>query len=79
MVEELKAKGIGLKEMAILVRKKKYISLIADYFDKHTPYKIVLDEAFQLDSSSTVQMLICALCVFSQPEDKISKVQLVIW
>ena len=77
-VEELKAKGIGLKEMAILVRKKKYIPLIADYFDKHTPYKIVSDEAFQLDSSSTVQMLICALRVLSQPEDKISKVQLAI-
>ncbi len=77
-VEELKAKGIGLKEMAILVRKKKYIPLIADYFDKYTPYKIVSDEAFQLDSSSTVQMLICALRVLSQPEDKISKVQLAI-
>lgn len=38
--------GIQLKDIAILVRKNKTIPLVADYFDKNTPYKIVSDEAF---------------------------------
>ena len=43
-------KGIQTKDIAILVRKNKTIPAIADYFDKHTPYRIVSDEAFRLDA-----------------------------
>ena len=71
-VERLAASGIQLNEMAILVRKNRSIPDIAAYFDEHTPYRIVSDEAFQLNASLAVNMLIDGLRYLSSPDDRIA-------
>ncbi len=53
------------------------IPLIADYFDKHTPYRIVSDEAFRLDASLAICMMMDALRYLNEPENRIAKAQLV--
>ncbi|MBQ8520942.1 MAG: UvrD-helicase domain-containing protein, partial [Bacteroides sp.] len=75
-VDRLVAHGVKLNDMAILIRKNRMIPLIADYFDKHTSYRIVSDEAFRLDASLAVCMLIDALRCLSTPDDRIAKAQL---
>lgn len=75
-VESLVAKGIRLKDIAILVRWNRNIPQIADYFDKHTTYKIVSDEAFRLDASLAVCMIMDGLRYLSDPENRIAKAQL---
>ncbi|MDL2291929.1 UvrD-helicase domain-containing protein, partial [Bacteroides sp. OttesenSCG-928-F21] len=60
-VERLQQNGIRLNDIAILVRKNKNIPLIADYFDKEMQLKIVSDEAFRMNASLAVNMMINAL------------------
>ena len=76
-VERLLASGVKLNDMAILVRKNKNIPQIADYFDKTLKYKIVSDEAFRLDASLAVCMLIDALRYLSDPENLIARASLI--
>ena len=75
-VERLKEAGVRLTDIAILIRKNRMIPLIADYFDKHTPYRIVSDEAFRLDASLAICMLMDALRLLSEPDNRIAKAQL---
>lgn len=75
-VQALIAQGIAPKDIAILVRKNRSIPLIADYFDKHTPYKVVSDEAFRLDASLAIGMIMDGLRYLSQPDNQIAKAQL---
>ena len=75
-VEAMIQQGIRLNDMAILVRKNNQIPLIADYFDKHTPYQVVSDEAFRLDASLVICMLMDALRYLINPENGIAKAQL---
>ena len=77
-VERLTAAGIQLNEMAILVRKNRSIPDIAAYFDEHTPYHIVSDEAFQLNASLAVNMLIDGLRYLSSPDDRIALARLAV-
>ena len=75
-VNTLLGKGVKQNEMAILIRKNKTIPLIANYFDRHTPYRIVSDEAFRLDASLAICMLMDALRFLNEPDNKIAKAQL---
>lgn len=75
-VNTLLGKGVKQNEMAILIRKNKTIPLIANYFDRHTPYRIVSDEAFRLDASLAISMLMDALRFLNEPDNKIAKAQL---
>lgn len=75
-VQVLVAQGVQLKDIAILVRKNRSIPLIADYFDKNTSYKIVSDEAFRLDASLAVCMILDGLRYLSEPANRIAKAQL---
>lgn len=77
-VEEMVGKGVRLNDMAILVRKKKYIPMIADYFDKHTTYRIVSDEAFQLNASQAICMIMDAVRYLAYPKNEIAQAQLAI-
>lgn len=77
-VEHLVNSGVRLNDIAILVRKNKNIPCIADYFDKELHYKIVSDEAFRLDASLAICMMIDALRYLSDSENKIAKAQLVV-
>lgn len=71
-------KGIQTKDIAILVRKNKTIPAIADYFDKHTPYRIVSDEAFRLDASLAICMIIDGLRFLAMPDDLIAQARLAV-
>ena len=76
-VEQLLSSGVKQNDIAILVRKNKSIPRIADYFDKTLQYKIVSDEAFRLDASLTICMMIDALRYLSDPENRIARASLI--
>ena len=77
-VESMVQQGVNLSDMAILVRKNHLIPLVASYFDAHTSYRIVSDEAFRLDASVSVCILIDALRYLIDPQNRIAKAQLAI-
>ena len=70
----LMEKGISPSEMAILVRTNLYIPLIAEYFTQHLPdVRIVSDEAFRLDASLAVNLMVDALHLLTHPDDQLTK------
>jgi ATP-dependent helicase/nuclease subunit A len=71
-VQRLLEAGVKLNDITILVRKNKNIPPIADYFDKTMHLSVVSDEAFRLDASQAICMLIDALRYLSNPEDKVA-------
>ena len=75
-VKNLLASGVKLNDITILVRKNKTIPAIANHFDKEVGCKVVSDEAFRLDASSAVCMLMDALRCLSNPEDSIARASL---
>ncbi len=60
-VQCLLDKGVSEKDIAILVRRGRNIKQIAEYFSQHTAFHLVSDEAFRLDASSVVNIIISAL------------------
>ena len=76
-VEQLLNSGVKQNDIAILVRKNKSIPRIADYFDKTLQYKIVSDEAFRLDASLAICMMIDALRYLSDPGNRIARASLI--
>ena len=78
IVCELRDKGVKSSEIAILVRTNAYIPLIADYFTKHLPdIRIVSDEAFRLDASIAINLLIEALHLITHSDDMLAKADIV--
>lgn len=75
-VQQLLEKGVTLNDITILVRKNKNIPPIADYFDKELHLPVVSDEAFRLDASLVICMLMDALRCLSNPENKIAEASL---
>ena len=74
IVSELCDKGVRPSEIAILVRMNANIPLIADYFTKHLPdIRIFSDEAFRLDASVAVNLLVEALHFITHPNDILAK------
>ncbi|SDG07121.1 ATP-dependent exoDNAse (exonuclease V) beta subunit (contains helicase and exonuclease domains) [Bacteroidales bacterium KHT7] len=72
-VEELTAKGVNLSDITILVRKNKYVPTIAKYFAENMPdVPIVSDEAFQLQASVAVGIIVNALQGIAKPDDNLS-------
>ena len=73
-VKELTEMGVSTSEMAILVRANKRIPIIANYFMEHLPeVNVVSDEAFRLDASPAIQIIIQALRLLSKPDNLIAK------
>lgn len=77
-VKRLLESGVKLDDIAILVRKNKSIPAIADYFDKNLNCRIVSDEAFRLDASLVIRMLILALRVLTDGKNEIAKAMLAV-
>ena len=78
IVCKLRDKGVKPSEMAILVRTNIHIPLIADHFTKHLPdIRIVSDEAFRLDASVAVNLLVEALHLITHPQDTLAKANIV--
>ncbi len=75
-VQRLLEKGVQQNDIAILVRKNKNIPLIADHFDKELQLPVVSDEAFRLDASSAICLLMDALRYLSNPENLIARASL---
>ena len=77
-IMELIELGVSFNKMAILVRSNSSIEYIAQYFmENHPEIKMVSDEAFRLDASLSVNMIINALRIIAHPEDVLSKSLLV--
>ena len=73
-VKALLEKGTCPKDIAILVRTNAYIPLIAQRLTETLPeVSIVSDEAFRLDASAAVCMLIEALRLLTHPDDLLTK------
>ncbi len=69
-VDELFKKGIKEKQIAILIRGNKTIRDVADYFLANRPmYKLVSDEAFRLEASAAVNILVLALKLLLAEDD----------
>lgn len=76
-VTQLMELGIPTSKIAILVRSNRQIPLIANYFMEHKPdVSIVSDEAFRLEASPAIQMIIQALRQLIHPDDDIAKAYL---
>ena len=77
-IAQLLDKGIRQQDIAILVRMNSYIPLIAQYFMQQMPkVRIVSDEAFRLDASNAVNLMILALKLLVNPEDQLTKAAIV--
>ena len=70
--------GVSQNKIAILVRTNDIITLIANYFSEQLPeVSIVSDEAFRLDASVSVQLLIDALFLLTHPDDTLTKANII--
>ena len=76
-IQRLVESGVYPSDIAILVRKNKVIPLIADYFKQNMPYRVVSDNAFRMDASPAICMVINALRYLSDPANRIAATQLV--
>ena len=76
-VATLLKQGIAQQKMAILVRTNSYIPMIANYFAEQMPtVSIISDEAFRLDASLTVNIIIQALRLINNPNDQLARAYL---
>ena len=77
-LDSLTAAGVRQTDIAILCRKGRHITEIAEWFAaNHPDYKMISSEAFQLGSSASVRILINALKWLTDSTDRIALAQLV--
>jgi len=70
-VKELMDNGVNPNDITILIRTNKEVPLISDYFNNHpevVDVKVVSDDAFRLDASPVINIIICALRVLAEPD-----------
>ena len=76
-IRRLKEEGIAESKIAILARRNVDIQATAVYFQKYvTDINIISDEAFRLDASISVGIIITALRVLAHPDDLLCKATL---
>ena len=76
-IQDLLSQGIPPHRIAILARRNEDISSTATYFQAHVPdIPLVSDEAYRLDSSVAITMIVKALRVLSDEKDLLSKAYL---
>ena len=69
--------GVKPQQIAILVRTNKNIPAIADYVSSQIPdIRIVSDEAFRLDASVSVCLIVNAFHLLTHPDDPLAKATL---
>ena len=77
-ITDLMKKGVRPEEIAILARNNTEIKLIAEYLNYHCPeMKVVSDEAFRLDASLAVNILVTAMNFLAHPDDILVKADLI--
>lgn len=70
-VKELMDNGVDANDITILIRTNREVPLISDYFEQHPEVvnvKVVSDDAFRMDASPAVNIIICALRVLANPD-----------
>ena len=78
-VTSLMQQGAKPQQIAVLIRYNKHIPVIADHFMRYLPgVKIVSDEAFRLDASLAVNIIVLALRLLVHPDDMLNKVRLAV-
>ena len=73
-VKELMGHGVKANDITILIRTNKEVPLICDYFNAHPDVldvKVVSDDAFRLDASEAVNIIIDALRVLAAQNDEL--------
>ena len=76
-IHMLLERGVDQSKIAILARRRQDISDTTMYFHEHEPeIHIVSDEAFRLDSSIALDILVNSLRVLANPSDMLSKATL---
>jgi len=77
-ISELRSRGVPQKDIAILVRMNNQIPMIAHYFQEQmSEVTIVSDEAFRLEASVAVNLLVSALRLLTHPDDLLTKAAIV--
>ena len=77
-ISMLISRGVPQQSIAILVRTNSLIPTIANYFLEQMPgINIVSDEAFRLDASAAVNLLVSALRLLTHPDDQLTKAAIV--
>ena len=77
-LDKLTKAGVSQADIAILCRKGRQITEIAEWFAANRPdYRMISSEAFQLGSSASVRILINALKWLADSSDRIALAQLV--
>lgn len=77
-VKDLLDHHIQPQKIAIILRKNEHISLLANYLSQNLEgIKIVSDEAFRLDASIAVQIIVQAMHLITHPDDILAKAFLV--
>ena len=78
-IRQLLERGYKQKDIAILARSKTVIPDIVDKFQSEfgTDVSLVSDEAFQLDASLAVNVIITALRLLTHPDDKLTESKLI--
>lgn len=78
IIRDLIAKNADDKDIAILLRDKKHISQLADYLQHEIPdHRFISDEAYRLDASVAVGIIINAIRLLLHPDDEVCRAQLV--
>lgn len=73
-VDRLIDNGAQQNDIAILLRRNKHIELVADMFMQERPnLNVISGEAFRLDSSPAVNILVDALTVLIHPDDNLTR------
>ena len=73
-ISELLSQGVKSKDIAILLRSNSNIALVANHLMNALPdVSLVSDEAFRLDASPAVQIIIQALRFLTHPDDLITR------
>lgn len=73
-LEDLLSSGVALSDIAILVRSNTDVRQIADYLGECMPdVKLVSADAFRLDSSVCVNIIVGAMHCLADPDDTLSK------
>ena len=73
LIKDLTSSGIHKEDITLLLRTKKEISNISNYFAKECPeLKIVSEEAYRLESSQAVNIIVQALKYIASPDDRLT-------
>lgn len=76
-IEEVISKGVSPNQITILVRNNEHTPKICQYFiEQGSPINIVSEDAFKLNASAAVNIIIQALRCVDKPDDKLSRLTL---